>query len=256
MSRETVKEPIEESLQDKAYDLLGDMLVERNTARYMQELEEDAARGGDAEMEAFFARQDQENLKKIQAYARKQRNRRFLGHTLPRMAQIAAVIIALVSLAGGVALATSQAVRVQVMKLLLHVEEEYTELSLVEDEAASFDVPAEWQGSSFPAYIPEGMQLEQVLSIPDYHLAEYRSESTGEICMSFSEAGEGASMNIDTEDATVRAVMIQNHQGYIAVKENAVHVFWSDGLHYYIVSTNGIGEDETMQISQSVTKIR
>ena len=47
------------------------------------------------------------------------------------------------------------------MKLLLHVEEEYTELSLVEDEAASFDVPAEWQGGSFPAYIPEGMKLEQ-----------------------------------------------------------------------------------------------
>ena len=49
MSRETVKEPMEESLQDKAYDLLGDMLVERHTARYMQELEADAARGGDAE---------------------------------------------------------------------------------------------------------------------------------------------------------------------------------------------------------------
>ena len=45
MSRETVKEPLEKSLQDKAYDLLGDMLVERNTARYMHELEEDAARG-------------------------------------------------------------------------------------------------------------------------------------------------------------------------------------------------------------------
>ena len=55
MSRETVKEPMEESLQDKAFDLLGDMLVERNTARYMQELEEDVARGGDAEMEAFLS---------------------------------------------------------------------------------------------------------------------------------------------------------------------------------------------------------
>lgn len=253
MSRETVKEPMEESLQDKAYDLLGDMLVERNTARYMQEMEEDAARGGNAEMEAFFARQDQENLKKIQAYAQKQRNRRFLGHTLPRMAQIAAVIIALVSLAGGVALATSQAVRVQVMKLLLQVEEEYTELSLVEDEAASFDVPAEWQGSSFPAYIPEGMKLEQSI---DGNYVVYRGETDRTKKMSFSESDASTVTNIDTEDATVRAVMIQNHQGYIAVKENAVHVFWSDGLHYYIVSTNGIGEDETMQISQSVTKIR
>ena len=62
MSRENVKEPMEESLEDKAYDLLGDMLVERNTARYMHELEEDAARGGDADMEAFFARQDRDNM--------------------------------------------------------------------------------------------------------------------------------------------------------------------------------------------------
>ena len=69
MSRENVKEPMEESLEDKAYDLLGDMLVERNTARYMHELEEDAARGEDAEMEAFFARQDQENLKSLRSKA-------------------------------------------------------------------------------------------------------------------------------------------------------------------------------------------
>lgn len=74
--------------------------------------------------------------------------------------------------------------------------------------------------------------------------------------MSFSESDASTVTNIDTEDATVRAMMIQNHQGYIAVKENAVHVFWSDGLYYYIVSTNGIGEEETVQISQSVTKIR
>lgn len=256
MSRETVKKPMEESLQDKAYDLLGDMLVERNTARYMQELEEDAARGGDAEMEAFFARQDQENLKKIQAYARKQRNRQFLGHTLPRMAQVAAVIIALVSLAGGVAIATSQAVRVQVMKLLLYVEEEYTELSLVEDEAASFDVPAEWQGGSFPAYIPEGMKLEQVLSIPDYHLAEYRSESTGEICMSFSEAGEGASMNIDTEDATVTTILIHDNTGYLAEKEDRIIIFWSDGQYYYILTMQNISSDDALRVAESVRKIK
>ena len=74
--------------------------------------------------------------------------------------------------------------------------------------------------------------------------------------MSFSESDASTVTNIDTEDATVRAVMIQDHQGYLAVKEDAIHVFWSDGLHYYIVSTSGIGGEKTVQISQSVTKIR
>lgn len=74
--------------------------------------------------------------------------------------------------------------------------------------------------------------------------------------MSFSESDASTVTNIDTEGATVRAVMIQDRQGYLAVKENAVHVFWSDGLHYYIVSTSRISEDETVKISQSITKIR
>ena len=253
MSRETVKKPMEESLQDKAYDLLGDMLVERNTARYMQELETDAARGGDAEMEAFFARQDQENLKKIQAYARKQRNRRFLGHTLPRMAQVAAVVIALVSLAGGVAIATSQAVRVQVMQLLLHVEEEYTELSLVEDEAASFDVPAEWQGSSFPAYIPEGMQLVQSI---DGNYVLYRGETDRAKKMSFSESDASTVTNIDTEDATVTTILIYDNTGYLAEKEDRIILFWSDGQYYYILTMQNISSDEALRVAESVRKIK
>lgn len=256
MNRETVKDTLGQSLQDKAYDLLGDMLVERNIARYMKELEEDEANGRTAEMEAFFARQDQANLKKIQVYCRKQRNRRFLRYTLPRLAQVAAVIIAVVALAGGVAVATSQTVRVQVMKLLRNIEEDYTELSLIEDKEASFDVPAEWQGSSFPSYIPEGMQMEQILSMPDYHLVEYHLASTGQICMRFSEAGEGASTNIDTEDANVTTVMIRGDMGYMVQENGDVRIFWSDGQFYYILIMQNATGDEALRVAESVRKIR
>ena len=72
MSRKTNSEPEERSLQDKAYDLLGEMVIERRTAQYLQALKEDEARGDTADMDAFFARQDQANLKKIQTYVQKQ----------------------------------------------------------------------------------------------------------------------------------------------------------------------------------------
>lgn len=255
MNQETVKDTFGQSLQDKAYDLLGDMLVERNTAKYMKELEEDEANGRSAEMEAFFARQDQTNMKKIQVYSRKQRNRRFLFHTLPRIAQVAAVIIAVMALAGGMALATSKTVRVQVMRLLVNIEEDYTELSLIEDEEALFDVPAEWQGSSFPSYIPEGMQMEQILSMPDYHLVEYRLATTGQICIRFSEAGEGASTNIDSEDANVTTVMIRGEMGYMAQEDGNVRIFWSDGQFYYILIMQNATSDEALRVAESVRKI-
>lgn len=246
----------ERSLQDKAYDLLGEMLVERDTARYMRELEEDVAHGNTAEMDAFFAKQDKVNLKKIEAYNRKQRGKHFLRHTLPRIAQAVAIVVAVISLAGGVAVAASHTVRVQVMQLLLSIEEEYTKLRLVEDENASFDVPADWQGSSFPTYIPEGMEVFECISSWNYNDITYRDIKENTVKVRFLEAEVSPSTKLDTEDTAVQAIMIQGYDGCIAVKGNSIQIFWSDGLNYYIVTTHGVEENTSITIAQSVRKIK
>lgn len=241
------------SLQDKAYDLLGEMLVERDTARYMLELEEDLAHGNTAEMDAFFAEQDQANLKKIETYTRKQRSKRLFLHTLPRVGQVAAIFITVIFLAGSVAVATSHTVRVHVMQLLLNIEKEYTELRLVEDEDASFDVPAEWQGSSFPAYIPEGMTIFELL---DGHSITYHDGIEGTQEISFSEVDASSVINIDTENSVMRMIDIRGNDGYIAITSDAIHIFWSDGIHYYVVITRDIDEVTAIEIAQSVRKIK
>lgn len=246
----------ERSLQDKAYDLLGEMLVERDTARYLRELEEDFANGNTAEMDAFFAKQDKVNLKRIEAYNRKLRGKHFLRHTLPRIARAAAIVFAILSLAGGVAVAASHTVRVQVMQLLLSIEEEYTELQLVKDEDASFDVPADWQGSSFPMYIPEGMEVVQCLSSVNSNDIVYQDIAGGMRKVYFSEAGISAVTALDTEDTSLQAVSIQENSGYIAMKEDTIQIFWSDGIHYYIILTCGMEKETTLRIAQSVRKIK
>lgn len=253
MTQKRSETDADRSLQDKAYDLLGEMLVERDTEKYLKELEEDIANGNTAEMEAFFAKQDKLNLKRIETYSRKQRNRRLLQHTIPHLAQVAAVIIAVIVLTGGVALATSKTVRVQVMRLLLNVEKEYTELSLVEDENASFDVPAEWQGSCFPAYIPERMEIFELVN---GNLIVYRGDQDKKQEVCFSESDASTTTNLDTENASVRMIMIQGNSGYIAIKKNMVNIFWSDGLYYYIITTQNLEEDVAIRIAQSVRKIK
>lgn len=245
------------SLQDKAYDLLGEMLVDRDTERYLKELEEDVSHGNTAEMDTFFTQQDKINLQRIKTYSRKKHNRRLLRHTIPHLAQAAAVIIAVIVLTGGVALAVSKTVRVQVMRLLLHVEEEYTELSLIEDENASFDVPAEWQGSSFPSYIPEGLQVMQCISMEgaNSEILYFGTEDRA-VRLNFAENSQDAVTHVDTENAEVRPLMIGGDPGHISVKEDTIQIFWSDGIHYYVLCTEKIGEETTIQTAQSVRKIK
>jgi len=240
------------TLQDRAYDLLGEMLIEQDTAQFLRELEEKQARGDMADIDAFSRRQDEKNLKKIAAYTRRQRFRHLVRHTLPRLVQAAAVVVAVFFLAGSIAVASSHTVRVKVMELLIHIEREYTTVSLTENEQASFDVPADWKGSSYLAYIPEEMEVFEYYSSINSSNVAYKSISDGTKILKFTEANVSAVTAIDTENATVENITINGNSGYIAVKENTIQIFWADGLHYYIVTTHGIDETTTIKVAQSI----
>ena len=149
------------SIDDKAYDLFGALLLEQETNRLLDELEKERAHGATIEMDAFFAEQDQRNLKQINNYFRRQHTKKLLTKTLPKVLQIVAILISCVSIVGGIALATNETVRVRVMKLLATMSDEYTSLKLIEDEDASFDIPTGWQGKNFPP-----ISLQNCRSLP------------------------------------------------------------------------------------------
>lgn len=244
------------SIQDSAYDLLGQMLLEQKTERLLKEIEAEKAGGDTAEMDAFFARYDRHNLARIHAHCRRQKTKRLLLHTLPRIGRAAAVVIAVIALAGGAAIAASHTVRVQVMRLLVHMGEEYTELKLVEDEETSFDVPAEWQGSSYLSYIPDGLELVKVWGPEEMGFVEYADAQTGEIRLFFKELGSSAEGNIDTEDAELTEVFVRGMSGYMVVKKTTVSIFWTDGAHYFILTTKEMGREEALAIAESVRRIK
>lgn len=76
-----------------------------------------------------------------------------------RVVQIAACIVLLLGIATPIAIANVDSVRTKVLQLLISVQSDHTELSLVADEAVAFEVPEGWQGSYFPSYIPEGYNI-------------------------------------------------------------------------------------------------
>ena len=241
------------SMEDKAYDLLGDMLTERTTAALLQEIEEEA-QGDMTGPDAFFERLDGKNLRLIEAYTRRQKTKVFFTKTLPRIGQIAAIIIAVIALCGGVAMAASDTFRVQVMRLLLEPTDEYVRLSLVEDEQASFDVPSGWLGRSFPSYIPDSVEVVNILPLEEMPGIEYADRQTQEIALRFQEFLSGVT-HVDNEGATVRQVDINGHQAQLTTKNKIVNLYWSDGQSYFLVTAIGMDEETTMKIGKSVRRI-
>ncbi|MBR2923725.1 MAG: DUF4367 domain-containing protein [Clostridia bacterium] len=246
---------LERSLADKAYDFLGDILLQAETEELLMEIEQEKSSGDTAEMDTFFARQDQHNLQQIQRYFRKQGYKRLFTKTLPKVAQIAAVFFAVIALAGSVAIATSHTVRVHVMKLLYEMEEEYTTIKMVEDEEASFDVPAEWQGTSYMSYVPESYSVCNILSHGNNHIVEYSDNVTGEVVLAFAEHGKNIETNVDTEDATSQIISINGYNGLLFSKGATHSVFWSDESQYYYLTLSNATVYELISIANSVKRI-
>lgn len=137
-----------QDIQDRAYDLFGELILEKEANELLAEIE---AEGEEAtESEEFIARVDARCLKIIESHSRKARVRQFLMQTMPQLGRAAAVIIAVITLAGCTAFAASETVRVYLLHLIVQTTDEYTILSLAPSESEYVDVPDEWEGAIIP----------------------------------------------------------------------------------------------------------
>lgn len=244
------------SLDDRAWDLWGELLLQQEAQRLQAEAEAEHGTPQGAVRDAFFARQAAQHLGIIDRELRRGKRQRFAHHTLPRLARAAAIVLAVLTLAGGVALAASPALRVQVMKLLAISTPEYTELRLVPDEEASFEVPADWTGQSFLSYVPKGLVVSQVLDIGDGALVEYRDEQRSLVRLIFMESGPAGETNVDTENAEIRQMTVNGHETTLVIKHSNIMAYWTNGNRYYVLDTRGYDVDTVIRIIEGIRTIK
>ena len=145
------------------------------------------------------------------------------------------------------------ALRVQVMRLLYQVTPEYTQVSFVPDEAASFDVPVEWTGLYYPAYIPEGYEFYGVggsSSMPKvlFNASEDRF-------LRFSEYSLEAESNINSEGYTVEEADINGAKGVLSWKDGHTILVWPVSDRFFILDITAAA-DTAMEIARSVTRVK
>ncbi len=247
---------VEKDFTERAYDLWGELQLEKETEELLQQIKTEQAAGSNPEMELFFSKNDSRYLALIARHASRHKRRHFIGVRLPRIARAAAMLIAIMTLMGGVGLAASPYLRVQVMRLLTRITPQYTEVRLVVDEAGSFVVPADWKGTHYPAYVPQGMEIVQIKNSGESHIVVYQGITDRSTVVNFIEGGPGGVTHVDTEDAIVMETDVRGQAATLVRKGNSLQVYWTDGAHMYMVSTKGVGEETALRMARSIQPVK
>lgn len=240
------------SRYERSWDLLAELWLDQEADKAYQELEELKAAGNSAEMDAFFERNDVKYLRLIEKRTRHYHSMRTTGKNMPRIIQVAAAVIAIISLAGSIAIAASPAVRMYLTNLLIRMTPEYISLKFVEDNSNELTYPSEWKGKYYPSSIPDGLAVDHIENVEDILHSVCYTTADSEICrLEYSEMKDGI-INLDSEDAEINTSNVLGHEATVILKEDMIHIYWFDGETLYLVYVKGYDEDEALSIANSL----
>ena len=187
-------------------------------------------------------------LKDIAAHTGRRRQAHEHRRRFPRGASIAAVIALLVMVGVGSAMATVHMVQIGLLKLDVQTYPERTSYSLVPSEG-TMNVPQEWTGDFYPAYIPEGFEFDRCYSS---NVIYYDNDDCS---LSFSEETYGSRTSLDTENANLSSVLINGAEATLIEKDGWAAVVWSANNRLFIVDIDG-GKDDVLRVAASVILIK
>ena len=187
-------------------------------------------------------------LKDIAAHTGRRRQAHEHRRRFPRGASIAAVIALLVMVSVGSTMATVHMVQIGLLKLDIQTYPERTSYGLVPSDEA-VDVPAEWKGDFYPAYIPEEFEFDCCRLNNVIYL-----DKDGR-CLDFSEETYGSITNLDTENANLSSVFINGAEATLIEKEGWTAVVWSAYNRLFFVDIDG-GKDDALRVAASVILVR
>ena len=240
--------------EEKSYQLLGSLLGDQEAGRLTRLPALSAEE--QARMNAFFEQHAAEHLGIIQnaASGTNQKKERLHGF-LSKVLEGAAIVIAVLSIGLGVALAASGRVRAVLLRLLVRQTPVYTELTLMDD--LSVDVPENWKGSYYPAWLPKGTAVTSVVSDSRISILCMKNPQSGKSWdYSFSEYPKDAPVRIDTENANVFTELAGDRVVTVAQKAGLISVWWTDGQKLLLVQSQNSGLEEALAFASGLRRIR
>ena len=246
----------DKTVQDHAYDLLGELLLKNEVEELQKEIEAEKGTKAETDMMNFYDLHEEKHLKIIEkSCVRKNTGIRQMIHTFPGIMRAAAILIVCLALAGGAAIASSATVRIYIMRILASSTPEYTELSLTEDR--SVEIPEGWQGRYYLTRLPKNAVVLESRSDELYSQVVYTENDNFEGWkVMFSEYSAAFDVRIDTEDADSIQTRINGNETMIAVKDELTTIYWTDGQRILVLQTQGILLRDALEYTANIRLIK
>lgn len=231
---------------------LAFLQIEQENAEELQGLiDRDEADISIEEMDNMYERSKPKIARLFDLEARWTVRKRFIKHTLPRITQVAAAVLLVFFIGITTAVATVHAVRIRVLEFLINMEDQYAELSLIEKDDITLDVPNEWKGRVYLSYIPEGFKLSHV-GKEGYKV--FYEDGKGHT-ITFTEYNADFEVNMDVENSEIRHIDIKGETALMATKDGTSLITWANYDRFYLLRVDSSPEDAE-RIAQEMIRIR
>lgn len=180
---------------------------------------------------------------------RKRKDNRNL-HLLRFMKRAAIFILLLIGV-NYFLMANVEAYRIKVLNTMLHIQEKFTQIDyLDEDTISSCDLPKEWSGLYYPAYIPDGYQLTESNFLELFAYLHY-TNSKGDLIL-FEQSQWDASYQIDSEEGEVSSIQVNDIEAILVKKVSSYSISWKQDEKVFYLNAGNMKLDQLVHIAESV----
>lgn len=188
-------------------------------------------------------------LKLIEHKLNKRLRKQFVLKTLPRTLHIVTITLLLFFIGLTTAIATVRPVRLRILDFIARIEDNYSEISLVNDIDYAI-VPSEWKGEYYPVYIPGAFKLSHIDAL--FNMANYTS--TDDRILQFGEYSDADYSNFSIDEENAFEISINDNAGIAMTDEDGTTITWCvNDTYLYLYFSDDFEEAE--RIAESVQLI-
>lgn len=178
----------------------------------------------------------------------KQKSKEYWRREIVKILKTAAIIVLIMNFSLSIAAVSSNTVRTYLMEFFVRTNKRSTDIGF--DITETFvDIPEDWTGKYYPAYIPEDYNLIQSISMKSMNAVLYMNSQ--EQILSFTVYSKDAKVNIDTEDMKLSNHNVHGIDAFMFSNESEATMVWPMGDEYIVLYMNDMTEDICM-VAESV----
>ena len=177
-----------------------------------------------------------------------------------RCVNAAAAVILTVAVGLTAALAASESLRAEALRLLVSLDagRGVVEITLVKPDVAAMNIPDAWTGTFFPSVLPEGTRMTdcRMWSRGGNHQITFKTPDGREIV--FSELHGSMVTEYGIEGAMLSYAEVNGNVAFVRYLEEgpAVGIDWANDVCWLALHTEGMTQAEALEIAESVVYIQ